>query len=67
MLIADCHGKHSPESEAERVANARLIAAAPDLLAAALLLVSDWKWKGGTTYTAHHTQPLIDAIAKAIA
>lgn len=34
MLIADCHGKHSPESEAERVANARLIAAAPGLLAA---------------------------------
>lgn len=34
MLIADCHGKHSPESEAERVANARLIAAAPDMLAA---------------------------------
>lgn len=34
MCIADCHAKYSPESGAERVANARLIAAAPDLLEA---------------------------------
>ena len=33
MCIADCGTKHAPESEGERVANARLIAAAPDLLA----------------------------------
>jgi hypothetical protein len=34
MCIADCGAKHGPESESERVANARLIAAAPDLAAA---------------------------------
>lgn len=34
MCIADCHAKHAPGSESERVANARLIAAAPDLLEA---------------------------------
>jgi hypothetical protein len=34
MCIADCHAKLCPETEAERVANAKLIAAAPDLLEA---------------------------------
>ena len=34
MCIADCHAKNAPESEAERVANAKLIAAAPAMLAA---------------------------------
>lgn len=34
MCIADCHTKHAPTTEAERVANARLIAAAPLMLAA---------------------------------
>lgn len=34
LCIADCHAKNAPKTEAERVANARLIAAAPDLLAA---------------------------------
>jgi hypothetical protein len=33
LCIADCHTKNAPENKAERVANARLIAAAPDLLA----------------------------------
>jgi hypothetical protein len=32
LCIADCHTHRAPASEAERVANARLIAAAPDLL-----------------------------------
>ncbi len=34
MLIADCHAHnlYSPQSEDERVANARLIACAPELL-----------------------------------
>ena len=34
MCIADCGTEHAPESEHERVANARLIAASPALLAA---------------------------------
>lgn len=34
MCIADCHTHYAPDSERERVANARLIAAAPDLLEA---------------------------------
>ena len=35
MLIADCHANaYSPESETERVANARLIASAPELFEA---------------------------------
>lgn len=34
LCIADCHAGHAPESEAERVANARLLAAAPDMLEA---------------------------------
>lgn len=37
MCIADCHAKHAPAEESERVANARLIAAAPDLLVACQL------------------------------
>jgi hypothetical protein len=34
MCIADCDAKHSPEDEAEKVANAWLIASAPELLEA---------------------------------
>ena len=34
MCIADCGTKYSPESEEEKCANARLIAAAPELLEA---------------------------------
>ena len=34
MCIADCSTKRSPESNEEKCANARLIAAAPDLLEA---------------------------------
>lgn len=36
MLVADCHpkGLHCADNEQERVANARLIASAPELLAA---------------------------------
>ncbi len=32
ICVADCHAKQAPESKSERVANARLIAAAPELL-----------------------------------
>ena len=32
--VADCDTKHAPGTQEERVANARLIAAAPDMLAA---------------------------------
>jgi hypothetical protein len=43
MVIADCHTKLAPESSEERLANARLIVSAPELLAAlqALLIVAD--------------------------
>ena len=34
LRVADCHAKLSPKTEGERVANARLIAAAPDMLEA---------------------------------
>jgi hypothetical protein len=34
LCVADCGTKHAPESEDERCANARLIAAAPAMLAA---------------------------------
>jgi hypothetical protein len=34
LCIADCHTKNAPENEAERCANAALISAAPELLAA---------------------------------
>lgn len=40
MCVADCHAKHAPETEAERVANAALIAAAPELFAALEKLVA---------------------------
>lgn len=38
MCIADCHTKNAPEYKPERVANARLIAAAPELFATAMQL-----------------------------
>src|ERR1035437_6697353 len=34
LIIADCDAQHAPDSEGERVANARLIAASPMLLEA---------------------------------
>jgi hypothetical protein len=40
VCVADCHAKGAPESEDERCANARLIAAAPDLLAALKAIVN---------------------------
>lgn len=48
MLIADCHGKCSPPDEAERVANARLIAAAPKLLEDLFAASSFLKYHHGT-------------------
>ena len=39
LCIADCGTHRAPASESERVANARLIAAAPQLLAALAALV----------------------------
>lgn len=41
MCIADCDARHAPESEDEKVANARLIAAAPELLAALQAIAND--------------------------
>jgi hypothetical protein len=41
MCIADCHAKNAPESDAERVANAKLISAAPDMLKA---LIKAERW-----------------------
>lgn len=32
LCVADCHVKYAPSNEAERVANARLIAAGPTML-----------------------------------
>jgi hypothetical protein len=43
MCIADCGTKNAPKSETERVANAKLIAASPDLLAALVLCVQDYE------------------------
>ena len=39
LCVADCHTKHAPATEAERVANAQLIASAPELLAALKTMV----------------------------
>jgi hypothetical protein len=61
MLIADCHaGKYAPENEEERVANARLIAAAPDLLAACEAMMD----KASTSYV-DAERLIAAAIAKA--
>jgi hypothetical protein len=73
LCVADCHTKNAPESEGERVANARLIAAAPELLEAlkALLLHEGEKCFSGIG-TEHDSYALeaaknaaIAAIAKA--
>lgn len=42
IIIADCHTNRAPESESERCANARLIAAAPDLLKAVQSVVNSF-------------------------
>ena len=42
LCIADCAATHSPPTEAERVANARLIAASPTLLGALRFLLSEY-------------------------
>ena len=41
LCVADCHTKNAPESEGERVANARLIAAAPEMLEALRECITD--------------------------
>ena len=41
MCVADCGTEHAPDSKHERVANARLIASAPDLLAACRAAVKE--------------------------
>lgn len=40
--VADCSGSAMPENYDERLANARLCSAAPDLLAALQQIVADW-------------------------
>ena len=41
MCIVDCDAAHAPKLEAEKVANARLIAAAPELLLACKCALAD--------------------------
>lgn len=72
MCIADCHAKNAPQSECERVANAHLIAAAPELLECLTDLVSELEktglfgWAGDTlTDLQHRVSEAQSAIAKA--
>ncbi len=44
VCVADCHTKQAPDNEAERVANASLIAAAPALLGACRAAIDDLEW-----------------------
>jgi len=68
FAMEDCRddGKYSHACEAE--ANARLIAAAPELLAALMTLVESLRWevrRSGTTYNGF--EGAVAAIGKAIA
>lgn len=63
MCIADCHTKNAPQSETERVANARLIAAAPELLEACKAAMNDKYARFGMT---KDNYPVREILARAI-